>query len=608
MQDNIEKIKERVDIVDLVSSYLKLNKAGANYKANCPFHNEKTPSFYVSPERQIWHCFGCQKGGDQFAFVQEIDGVEFPEALKVLARRAGVELEHFDRSFNNEKTRLLEICGLASRFFQKQLWESATGKKVLAYLKDRGVEERSIRNFGLGYAPESWDSLGNFLKTKGFSEQEVFSAGLAVKREGASGYYDRFRSRIIFPIADLNGQTVGFTGRVFEIRPEHAEGQRVEQAKYINTPQTLIYDKSRVLYGLDKAKVEIRKADQCMVVEGNMDVILAHQAGTGAVVASSGTALTGQHLKIIKRYTNNLNLCLDQDTAGLNATERGIGLALQQDFNVGVVSLDDPECKDPADYIKKHGAKWLERLISPKAIVEFYLENAMKTFDAETAVGKKMIAEKVLPVIKDVANGIERSHWIAELALRLKVKEEILLARMGEMKTRPASLVSAGEPDARISFLSSATADALEEYLFSLLLVKPELFAKVEKRLAEVSSEKVKSFLTIFSDYAKLRSYEKPLDYIIETASSGSQDKMYWEKLYLRAKALWPENIEPDLEKEFGILLNQLAKRNLMAQLASLEFSIRQAEKEKNKSLVLSLASQFQLTASHLNQIQSSNL
>ena len=306
MDNNIEKIKERVDIVDLISSYLKLQKAGVNYKAKCPFHNEKTPSFSVSPERQVWHCFGCGKGGDQFTFVQEIEGADFPEALRILARRAGVELEHFDRSLQNEKTRLLEICELASTFFEKQLWHSNAGAKVLAYLKDRGVEESSVREFQLGYAPDSWDSLSAFLKSRGYGEQEIFNAGLSVKKE-TGGYYDRFRSRITFPVLDINGQTVGFTGRDFDSGKK--EDREIKLAKYVNTPQTLIYDKSRVIYGLDKAKTEIRKKDKCVVVEGNMDVILSRQAGAENVVASSGTALTEQHLKTIKRYTNNLALC-----------------------------------------------------------------------------------------------------------------------------------------------------------------------------------------------------------------------------------------------------------------------------------------------------------
>lgn len=311
MSSIVDQIKDRVDIIDLISGYLKLQKSGINYKARCPFHNEKTASFFVSPERQIWHCFGCSAGGDIFGFVKQIEGIEFADALRMLAARAGVELHRQSpeyQQYQTAKTKLYEICALATRFFEKQLRESVAGKKALDYLRDRGLTDESIKNFRLGYAPESWNALGEFLE-RNYDSKDVFDAGLAVKKEN-SGYYDRFRSRIMFPIFDLNGQVVGFSGRIFGEPAKDAEA-----AKYVNTPQTAIYDKSRVLYGLDKAKLDIRRKNKCLVVEGNIDVIMSYQAGAANVVASSGTALTDGHLKIIKRYTDNLDLCFDADSA-----------------------------------------------------------------------------------------------------------------------------------------------------------------------------------------------------------------------------------------------------------------------------------------------------
>src|SRR3989338_2394622 len=317
MEDNVSKIKDRLDVIDVISGYLKLEKAGINFKARCPFHNEKTPSFVVSPERQVWHCFGCSKGGDMFTFIQDIEGVEFPEALRVLAAKAGIELDLSarDRSAfggKDDKTKLYEICESATKFFEKQFL-SSTGKLALAYLKKRGVVDSTIKEFRLGFAPNDWNALGIFLKNFGYNDSEIVDAGLAIKRNEGSGVYDRFRSRIMFPIFDLNGQIVGFTGRAFEPRPEFIQGQnststhstksqggepvestgsgQAEPAKYINTTQTIIYDKSRILYGLNKAKMDIKQTDQCILVEGNMDALMSYQAGVKNVVATSGTAL-----------------------------------------------------------------------------------------------------------------------------------------------------------------------------------------------------------------------------------------------------------------------------------------------------------------------------
>ena len=608
MDNNIEKIKERVDIVDLISSYLKLQKAGVNYKAKCPFHNEKTPSFSVSPERQVWHCFGCGKGGDQFTFVQEIEGADFPEALRILARRAGVELEHFDRSLQNEKTRLLEICELASRFFEKQLWHSNAGAKVLAYLKDRGVEESSVREFQLGYAPDSWDSLSAFLKSRGYGEQEIFNAGLSVKKE-TGGYYDRFRSRITFPVLDINGQTVGFTGRDFDSGKK--EDREIKLAKYVNTPQTLIYDKSRVIYGLDKAKIEIRKKDKCVVVEGNMDVILSRQAGAENVVASSGTALTEQHLKTIKRYTNNLALCFDQDSAGSNATERGISLALQQGLNVGVIQIEDLECKDPADYVKKYGAKLQELFEKTKPVVEFFISYALKIFDPETANGKKMVAAKVLPVIKKIPNEVEKSAWIAELALRLKTKEEILLEqlRLTEDKSFGAGEIHSRTSDFGSNFIELAGSDILEDYLVSLLLLEPKLVLAAESSGDKFLSSKLKLFFEAFKNYINQNTEEQApkspvseqaIDYLERNLQGNGFEKIYLEKLYLQAKEF---NFDSDkLKEEFSFVLAKLCDRAVKLKLADLELSIKQSERQKDAELTSTLLKEFRLTTGYLNK------
>ena len=621
MINNVEKVKEKVDLVDLISSYLKLQKSGVNYKANCPFHNEKTPSFTVSAERQMWYCFGCARGGDHFSFVQEIEGVDFPEALRILARKAGIELEQFDRSFQNAKTRLSAISELAAKFFQKQLWESNFGQKALVYLKNRGLKEETIQDYQLGFAPDSWQSLTDFLKSCSFRDQEIFEAGLSVRRENSLGYYDRFRSRIMFPIADFNGQVCGFTGRIFRpsadvapqrverlsqkdngnIVPKSNEQSQHQDAKYINTPQTVIYDKSRILYGLHHAKMEIRSQNRCLLMEGNMDVIMSHQAGVLNAVASSGTALTDQHLKIIRRYTDNLDLCFDQDMAGQYATDRGIGLALQQDFNLGVVLIDDIDCKDPADYVQKYGEKWQTKAKEGRSIFDFYIQTACRQFDPSTANGKKIIAQKILPVLKKIVSAVERSHWVGELALRLQTKEEILNREMERLGAETAHGF-AGKSQSSEKAYELASPDTLEDYLVALLMIKPEL--AIQAGLNQFFSQKVKTFLEIFKNYPRTGQPANSLDYLAQAAAVFEVDKMYLEKIYMQAQERWPGAAEngAELQNEFKFILHQLQKRNVAARLAELEMAIKQAEKIKDKNLVASLAGEFQNTARFLSK------
>ncbi|OGZ34602.1 MAG: DNA primase, partial [Candidatus Portnoybacteria bacterium RBG_13_41_18] len=342
----IDEIKSRIDILELVGSYITLAKAGRNWRARCPFHNERTPSFVVSPERQIWHCFGCGAGGDIFGFVKQIEGVEFGDALRILARRAGVVLKRQDPAIQTQRKRLYEVCELAAKFYEKQI-ESKIGQKAFQYLiKERGLKKETIKNWRLGWAPDDWNTLSDFLRQRGFLEQEIFDSGLIIKKDPStgSGYnvrdnYDRFRSRIMFPIFDIQGQVVGFAGRIFG-------KEDLNVGKYINTPQTILYDKSRLLYGLNFGKLDIRQSNACVFVEGNLDVIMSQQAGIKNTVASSGTALTIAHLQIIRRYAENLIFSFDTDAAGDNATLRSIELALENDFNIKITQpLDQAEGK-----------------------------------------------------------------------------------------------------------------------------------------------------------------------------------------------------------------------------------------------------------------------
>ncbi len=574
MEDNVSKIKDRLDVVDVISGYLKLVKAGQNFKARCPFHNEKTPSFVVSPERQVWHCFGCSKGGDIFSFVQDVEGVEFPEALRILATKAGIELESFNPAIKDDKARLYEVCESATKFFEKQ-FHSNTGKLALEYLKNRGVMDTTIQEFRLGFAPNDWNALGVFLKNCSYSENEIVEAGLAIKRNDGSGVYDRFRSRITFPIFDLNGQVVGFTGRIFE-------SDEKEAAKYINTPQTRIYDKSKILYGLNKAKMDIKQADQCVLVEGNMDAMMSYQAGVKNVVASSGTALTPNHLSLLHRYTTNLGFCFDTDQAGAMATRRGIGLALSQNFNIKVIEINDKECKDPADLVKKNAVAWSKAVSQAKPVLEFYFNKAKVGFDPNSADSKKSVIFALAPFLKRLTSQVEKAHWLVQLAFFLRAKEEAIEADINMAKDdleaydHESLLIKADVKTAVV------VADPLSETLLSLVMKNPILFKEELKKINTelLDSETAKAIAGLMgADFTSLGHLlkefrEKEQSYKLEFAYIDSQEK-------------WKDSKDEELKIEFNNLMNKLEERHLRTRLEKIGFEMRVGDnKEKKMTLV----------------------
>lgn len=407
----VEQIKSRLNIVDVVQGYVKLQKAGANFKSNCPFHTEKTPSFFVSPVRESWHCFGCSRGGDMFSFVMEIEGIGFAESLKILADKAGVEIERMDKKKQDERVGLITLIEEAQKFYETKLRQN---EEVIAYLKKRGMKGETAKRFGIGFAPSGWRSLRDHLLGKKFSVLEMDKAGMVVKPANSqTGYYDRFRSRIMFPILNSSGQTVGFSGRIFGEEGTDSGG------KYINTPQTVLYDKSKILYGFDKAKGEIRKKNLCIVVEGQMDAVMSHQAGLVNTVAVSGTALTREHLALIKRLTENIVMAFDKDEAGANASSRGIDLALGDGFTVKVAVSSSG--KDPADAVLDNPELWLSAVAGAKNIIEFYLE----LFD-----DRKDIERKVLPYLAILPSEMEKAHWVKKISEKLKIKEDAIWDEM----------------------------------------------------------------------------------------------------------------------------------------------------------------------------------
>jgi DNA primase len=570
----IDEIKDRLDIVEVIGSYIKLQKAGQNFRTTCPFHSEKTPSFFVSPSRQIWHCFGCQKGGNIFQFVMDIEGVEFGDALRLLAQRAGIELKKQDPKIRSERERLYEICEIATKFFEKQLEESKIGRSAKKYLLGRKISEDSLKKWRIGYAPDVWQGLSNFLSSQGYSQEEIEKAGLGLSSEKGS-FYDRFRGRIIFPIFDLNSKVVGFSGRVF------GDENKEDVAKYINTPQSLLYDKGRILYGLDKAKISIRKENVCILVEGNMDLIMVHQVGFENAVAVSGTALTPYQLNILKRYSDNLLIAFDMDVAGQTAAKKGIDLAQAQDFNIKIVVLS--EGKDPAEIISQNPKKWKSALEKAKTILDFYFDNAFSGKNLKSPEDKKEIAKILLPVIKRIPNKIEQSHWIQELAQKLKVKEidiEIELKKIGvigQQTIEQQKKVGKTENNKNRKKI-------LEERILTLILKSPQQIEILEKEI-----------ISFFSD-----STQEALIQIKEKGSNfGKQElNLFLNHLFLKAEI--EEIEEENILLEIQSCLKEIQLLNIKDKLDKISKNIKKAESEKNFKEIEKLTNDFNILSKSL--------
>ena len=433
---DVEKIKARLNIADVVGQYVPLKKAGRNYTARCPFHKERTPSFFVSPERGTYMCFGCGEKGDAFSFVQKMEGSDFPTVLAQLAEKAGVTLEHRAPKRPEDKQKeehLREVCEDAAVFFEAKLAER---KDVQEYLRKRGVEPTTKAVWRLGYAPAAWEELSKHLLAKGFSKEHIVEAGFAIRSEKKPGeIFDRFRGRIIFPIMDTGGRVVAVSGRYFE--KVHGSRDDDEPAKYVNSPETLLFKKSRILYGFDRAKQAIRKADCILLVEGQFDLILAHQSGLPFTVALSGTALTQEHLSLLGRFSKRLILALDADQAGLRSGLKSTIMALKDGFEVKVPTF--PEGKDPADLAGQNSELLKAAIRTSKPAVEFFLDAVRDSLPVgrhgDDRAYERLVEAQVLPLIAALKSRIEQAHFVSLVAARLKVPEDAVMA---EVAKRPA--------------------------------------------------------------------------------------------------------------------------------------------------------------------------
>jgi DNA primase len=461
----IAEVKQRLDIVEFVSEYVTMQKAGRNFKGLCPFHTEKHPSFFVFPEQQSWHCFGaCGTGGDIFSFIMKKEGIDFGQALRLLAQRGGITLSPLEapnKAEDEKKERLFQINEAATEYYYHLLSSTKAGEVARSYLARRKVMPETIKEFRLGFSPDAWETIKNYLLGKGYTEKELVEAGLIIEKE-EGGSYDRFRNRLMFPICDIQGRVTGFGARVLDD----------SLPKYINSPQTPNFDKSNSLYGIDKAKSAIRKKNLVIIVEGYMDVLTAHQHGWQNVVGSMGTSLTEKQVEGIKRLTNNITLALDADLAGEEATLRGRAILAYSNIEANVILL--PPGKDPDEVIEEEPALWQKLVEQPMPILDFAFQSVISKVDINKARDKSLAVQKLLPALYEIKDPVQQSHYLKKLARELKIEESAIRAALrGSKAGGRGSQLSKPAEQSRLAhqFVSSS----IEERCLALLLQYPEL-------------------------------------------------------------------------------------------------------------------------------------
>lgn len=558
---DVELIKSKLDVVDFVGKYIPLKKAGANYKGICPFHQEKTPSFMVSPEKQIWHCFGCGRGGDAIKFLMEKEGVEFLEALKILADQTGVQLSKIPSQGMESRKRLYAMNELATKYFQKSLEDSVEGRKAKDYLINRGMKPETITEFRLGFAPTSGKAMLEFLKRREYKEDEIERMGLAVKK----GYLkDKFVNRIIFPLTDALGRVVGFSGRVMT---------KDGVPKYLNSPETPIFHKSDILYALDLAKDVARKEQKLVLVEGQMDVISSHQAGIKNVVGVSGTALTSQQMKLISRYVPEIILALDADEAGSEATKRAVTVAGEFDVSVKVALFG--EYKDPDALIQAGASRWQKSLDEAVPVMDFYFDSVIKRFDIRELEDKKQITKEILSVIHKLVDPVEKDFYIKKLGRLIDVEPKILYDALSKTSSLKKRFVTPKTKE-------EMPPEMIEDRVIAMSQVYPQFAGKVAK-----DGEKIKWASTLAkSVYDNLQTwYNARSDFesnkFLQQLSANDRTSLL--ELMLVVEENYKEVAEENIETELTFYLDLLKKRSYASRRGELVSEIEQAEKSQNK-------------------------
>jgi DNA primase len=563
-----EEVKQKVDIVDLVGSYVPLQKAGRNHRGLCPFHQEKTPSFMVSPELQIFKCFGCGVGGDVFEFIKQIEGVEFPDALKILADKAGIRLRLYKKDPQASiKERVLEINSKASQTFEFFLHKHKVGSKAKEYLLKRGLTEETIKKFNLGYAPRSWDTVGKYLVKIGYNLSDIGLAGLVVQREKGK-FFDFFRGRIIIPLKDLRGQVVGFSGRVLDAK---------DNPKYINSSESPVFRKGEFLYGLYDSKQEIKKAKNALIVEGDFGFLTLFQLGITNVAALKGTAFTPKQLEILARYTKRLNLFLDSDEAGVQAALKSAFLAQDKGFAVKVVSPKDS--KDPDDLAKEDFKAFKRLLQNPKDVYDFAIDMYKAQYDLRSGSGKREFSQKVLEILAQIKDPVERTHYVKKLGLIIETDESILLGLLGRFLSQKP-LPSGVTPSISVAPAVPKTRLSKEGYFLALLFKAPLEVLKKQVHKAGKGDFVDKNNLEIFE---ALKSYVGRRKSEFSAASFrkklGEGQESVFDLLYLEDLSFLGDGSDK-WDEESESVLRALKQAALKRELKSLSFEIKQLERD----------------------------
>lgn len=561
VMDQLDEIKNRVDIVEFIGQYLPLKKAGRNFRAICPFHSDKDPSLMVSPDKQIWHCFGCGIGGDIFGFLMKKEGLEFGEALNQLAERAGVELATRPRDWG-VRSKLFAINELAAKLFEKYMADTVAGRQAMNYLIDRGLSAETVAKFRVGYAPAGWDYLFKFLNRKGYITEDIEKAGLIVQRNGKVS--DKFRHRLMFPITDISGKVVGFTGRVLNAQ---------DQPKYLNSPDTPIFNKGRVLFGLSTTKEDIQTQKTAVVVEGQMDALSSYQAGVRHVVASSGTALTSEQLETLRRQAETIVLALDADGAGSEATKRAIELASAHDLEIKVAILEG--YKDPDECAKADPAKWRETVEQAVPIVDFYIDYAVKKYGTDSVMAKKKVVAEVLPAVKLLDSPVEQDQYVKRLAEALNVSPTNLYEALNKLSRQGKASRKPTEQSTEVP-IKSDRADWLEKRILGMLLFRPNYWPNVQGDLDQIK------WPTDFTAqvYAELKNCYTGREFLLDNlmAKLGYQDKVDLLEILMTAEEYYGELPEADVEQELRFYINILKQRQTKLTLAELSRKVAEAE------------------------------
>lgn len=595
--DQVAQIREKIDIVTLLSEYMTLKKAGRNFKALCPFHSEKTPSFVISPERQIWHCFGgCNKGGDVFQFLIEYEKVDFPEALRILAKRAGIELRTSDYSSGetSKKEKLYQVNSLAKEYYHYVLTKHKAGKLALGYLKDRGIDDKVIETFKLGFAPPTGDNLVKYLiDKKKFAKEEVVDAGLSYQR--GRDLADFFRGRLIFPLIDHRDNVVGFAGRILD--------NNDNVSKYVNTRETLVYHKGEQIFGLNVTKDAIRREGKVIIVEGEFDVLSCFQNGVGNVVALKGTALTEHQVNLIARFSDKIAFCFDGDKAGQEAIKRSLVIVEKKGLTPTVIEI--PGGKDPDDALKDNPAAFKKAVKDDVSVYDYLLDKALAHEDLQTAQGKKAVSDLMLPFVAQISNEIIKEHYLKKIADSLDTSYESILKEMERLVQKTKS-VSAGAK--ALAGKSTGTAkrakdEVLEEYLLALIVQSDRPKEAIGKSIGILSGS-----------MSRDRAYHKIMDRLLSHFENTEHfdGKKFGDGLPTELVSVYDTSLLfplPIFESEDKLMLEiEKASEKLktiyiqdkMKKLAE-EIKLEEEKDEKKSELLEDLKKHYSELASHLH-------